>query len=453
MLERGRAMHKAWSADSVQLQPASRHVPTRAVEQLPSRKTSAFAEPWFSYPTITGTRILLGVCVLWGIWTLCMLMARPDHQRVYGHAPSAASGDSVGLQEGAREQRNLFQEQQQHWRQRYKTRSKGIQVHPRAPTGLSPGSSSQPWEMISQPQVEASKDDSQVKVAKPMPLQQNWLKMSLNQPLTRIIGKAESPKPKELAKSKGVPATVESTSGLSGREKTKPDKTTGPPGTPAATAPLNTTEYVEKVIPTLPKRPVTCIAWRQTSGCDPNGPREPDNDRACNSKIEHGASGYCEFLDRRASPDGEVKRAMLMHCNSHPQTFITKGVLTCGQISEFVNFAPESLTFRSKDGPAVQTQLAQLPETRGIVFCVADGLMISTYAVVRILRQLGCTLPFELWYLPDELTQSSKAIVGELVYRYGAQMRPIPVDRTKLCHGGGKDKCFSVKIYAVYHSK
>ena len=46
-----------------------------------------------------------------------------------------------------------------------------------------------------------------------------------------------------------------------------------------------------------------CISWRQTGGCDPNGPREPQFDKPCDAYIPHGASGYCEC-------DGGIKQMM-----------------------------------------------------------------------------------------------------------------------------------------------
>ena len=38
----------------------------------------------------------------------------------------------------------------------------------------------------------------------------------------------------------------------------------------------------------------TCIAWRQTGACDPDGLRETFADEACDRVIELGRSGYCE---------------------------------------------------------------------------------------------------------------------------------------------------------------
>lgn len=37
-----------------------------------------------------------------------------------------------------------------------------------------------------------------------------------------------------------------------------------------------------------------CLKWRQTSGCSPEGEREPDKDRGCFSRILPDHSGYCE---------------------------------------------------------------------------------------------------------------------------------------------------------------
>jgi hypothetical protein len=38
----------------------------------------------------------------------------------------------------------------------------------------------------------------------------------------------------------------------------------------------------------------TCVAWRQTSQCAADGPREPQNDKACDVNIDSGWSGFCQ---------------------------------------------------------------------------------------------------------------------------------------------------------------
>ena len=37
-----------------------------------------------------------------------------------------------------------------------------------------------------------------------------------------------------------------------------------------------------------------CVSWRQTKDCSPNGKRQPDMDKGCNTKVHKGWSGYCE---------------------------------------------------------------------------------------------------------------------------------------------------------------
>ncbi len=37
-----------------------------------------------------------------------------------------------------------------------------------------------------------------------------------------------------------------------------------------------------------------CISWRNTGGCTPDGPSEPERDVGCDTQIPTGASGDCE---------------------------------------------------------------------------------------------------------------------------------------------------------------
>ena len=37
-----------------------------------------------------------------------------------------------------------------------------------------------------------------------------------------------------------------------------------------------------------------CISWRQTGKCNPNGPREPHNDKPCDASIPNDLSGFCQ---------------------------------------------------------------------------------------------------------------------------------------------------------------
>ena len=44
--------------------------------------------------------------------------------------------------------------------------------------------------------------------------------------------------------------------------------------------------------------PNVCVSWRQTGACDPDGEREPTQDRPCSSRVPRGASGFCECVGR-----------------------------------------------------------------------------------------------------------------------------------------------------------
>ena len=43
----------------------------------------------------------------------------------------------------------------------------------------------------------------------------------------------------------------------------------------------------------------SCIKWRQTHGCDPNGEREVQGDQECMTLVKRGWSGYCECENGR----------------------------------------------------------------------------------------------------------------------------------------------------------
>lgn len=76
----------------------------------------------------------------------------------------------------------------------------------------------------------------------------------------------------------------------------------------------------------------------QTKNCDPNGQREPANDKQCDQSIPHGNSGFCECT-------GGVKR-QLADC-SH-------GVLpSCAQVCEATQDVSITLPSGWKSGPSI----------------------------------------------------------------------------------------------------
>ena len=216
--------------------------------------------------------------------------------------------------------------------------------------------------------------------------------------------------------------------------------------------PFNMTSYLHDLLPDVAKkqRPFKCVSWRQTGNCSSHGTREPENDKPCHEMIPTGASGYCEVIEEGTN---RLRQVMHMNCTSHPNSILIHGVINCEQAGEFAMFADESLQYRPPNDLRSQAdQDVAEPQSRGIVFCVADSLLVSVYAAIRNLRRLGCLLPIELWYLPDELKEKP-AIVKDLIYNFQVDLRPIPLDRSQLCHNKGADKCFNTKIYSIYHTK
>ena len=59
----------------------------------------------------------------------------------------------------------------------------------------------------------------------------------------------------------------------------------------------------------------SCIAWRQTGSCDPNGNREPKNDKHCDEIVWVRHSGFCEC-------SGGIK-AMEKRCSWRPGRYET----------------------------------------------------------------------------------------------------------------------------------
>jgi len=85
-----------------------------------------------------------------------------------------------------------------------------------------------------------------------------------------------------------------------------------------------------------------CRGWRQTGNCDPNGPREPQNDKGCfatidfrddlGQMIESKVSGYCECADGRKTMQkgcswGSHHTCKAACCNEKRQ--ITRDGLQC----------------------------------------------------------------------------------------------------------------------------
>uniref|UniRef100_A0AAV1V021 Nucleotide-diphospho-sugar transferase n=1 Tax=Peronospora matthiolae TaxID=2874970 RepID=A0AAV1V021_9STRA len=129
----------------------------------------------------------------------------------------------------------------------------------------------------------------------------------------------------------------------------------------------------------LETRQFKCIGWRATHGCSADGARDVANDKVCDERVEHTASGYCEIEDVQ---NGERFRVMQRGCG------------TIDQVVEKVSATGLSL-LNSNQTEAVRA---------GIVMVVYPKLLAGAYASIRTLREvLRCQLPIEIWFRPDEM--------------------------------------------------
>ncbi|ETV81037.1 hypothetical protein, variant 2 [Aphanomyces astaci] len=187
---------------------------------------------------------------------------------------------------------------------------------------------------------------------------------------------------------------------------------------------------------TNPADDFECLGWRQTGECDPDGPREPNEDKGCDKVITAGNSGYCEA---RHKATGTVVRAFVSSCIG------MKGgsQFACNQTGDFFAYAdlPSRYRVRQRTPPISKAeQGADL--TRGIVMAVYPKVMKGVYAAIHRLRDTGCKLPVELWYRRDEMN-TSHPIISTLLAEGGIYAREIvQPDATH----------FYVKPYALYHS-
>ncbi|KDO17667.1 hypothetical protein SPRG_16941 [Saprolegnia parasitica CBS 223.65] len=195
-----------------------------------------------------------------------------------------------------------------------------------------------------------------------------------------------------------------------------------------------------------------CLGWRQTGGCSPDGPREMNEDKPCDAKIEAGTSGYCESIHR---PSGQVVRSFQSTCDGMKYgshfTCSQTGYVACARrwmltflSREFLTYADMPLTYKVRlfQLPVKVSIKKRFDLSRGVVMAVYPKVMKSAYAAIRRLRDTGCTLPVELWIRLDEM-KLDHPVLKLLTDKYNCFVREI-LDEAAT-H-------FYVKPYAVYHS-
>ncbi|ETI55293.1 hypothetical protein F443_02034 [Phytophthora nicotianae P1569] len=194
------------------------------------------------------------------------------------------------------------------------------------------------------------------------------------------------------------------------------------------------------------KRELKCIGWRQTGNKSPNGPREPHKDLECTDFVPKNASGYCEVEDTKS---GERFRVMRRSSN----ILRNRVPFRCINAPAFAHFHVQAHAAMTKSSDPNYTlpkvSPAVLPPRDGIVMVVYPKLVPSAYATIRTLRDiLGSSLPIELWYRPDEMEHTPKALD--------------PLRHLAKNSSGGQISFhqivdpvatrFVAKVYAIYHS-
>ncbi|KAL4134251.1 hypothetical protein PRIC2_004560 [Phytophthora ramorum] len=181
-------------------------------------------------------------------------------------------------------------------------------------------------------------------------------------------------------------------------------------------------------------RTLRCVGWRATSDCSPNGPRLPDRDHSCMTRVLAGASGYCEVEDEDT---GESFRVGRRYCNSIKE----EAVFRCSDAVGFANFpavARQAVAKTLEPGFALPNVAESTSSPRdGIVMVIYPRLLASAYASIRVLRELGCKLPIEIWYVPREM-EKRPAALETLQQLAGA-------DVTALRNGGGRSSSAQVR--------
>ncbi|KAG7382980.1 hypothetical protein PHYBOEH_010157 [Phytophthora boehmeriae] len=183
----------------------------------------------------------------------------------------------------------------------------------------------------------------------------------------------------------------------------------------------------------------TCLGWRQTGECSPDGPRESMSDASCDANISPGLSGHCLL---RNDATGQEVRAMRVNCS----TLHRDASFNCRQATDFARVALQIDVLIEAKQLERKTPHSAKPNN-GVVMVMYPRLIESVYATIRLLRSYNCSLPVELWYLESEMGASplnDSRVLQSLVQRYGPiSLRGIADDKI-----GG----FNSKIFAVAHS-
>ncbi|TDH66480.1 hypothetical protein CCR75_004495 [Bremia lactucae] len=202
----------------------------------------------------------------------------------------------------------------------------------------------------------------------------------------------------------------------------------------------------------MEQRDLKCIGWRATGKCSPYGPRKPEKDEGCDTRISPRLSGFCEVEDTKT---GERFRVMQRYCNSLKDD----AKFFCSDAAKFVNFRYEarkavdlaqSAISMDHNREEIDSSEFSNGQRDGIVMVVYPKLVPSAYAAIKTLRSvLGCKLPIEIWYSSDEMD-----LMSDITKPLNALASENPtLMRFQEITIESHNNVFGAKIAAIYHSR
>jgi alpha 1,2-mannosyltransferase len=173
-----------------------------------------------------------------------------------------------------------------------------------------------------------------------------------------------------------------------------------------------------------------CLGWVET---DDDG--EPTGTtRECWQRVRAGDAGYCEVGNRSSG-----ERFHVMHTTA--LSLKDEARFTCQLARHFTDFRHRAAAY-CHDPPMRESSADS--KQHGIVMAVYERVLPSAFASVRRLRDVGCSLPVELWFRHDELAADNPVLVL-LRDEYGpVRLRAVFDERIQ---------GFNVKLHAVYYSQ
>jgi alpha 1,2-mannosyltransferase len=190
-----------------------------------------------------------------------------------------------------------------------------------------------------------------------------------------------------------------------------------------------------------------CLGFQATHGCDPNGPRDFSMDVGCHEKIPRHTAGYCAIRNKTSN---EIFHVMKSTCRSWLHWKISH--LNCTIAKDFTNFPLLQENYQHVPSLPMEEKMTNKKSkpTRGIILIGYPRAMPGVYAIIRLLRFLGCVLPIEIWIHPKEMS-ISHSIISHLDQKENKNI----FGSIKICtmEKNSQMKHFNSKIYAIYHTK